>query len=113
MCDQHLLGEHSEMHQEVGTFKRHPHGLAVVRGHVEKLQVFPESLRERHDALAAEMLRRGINHESPLEDFKPVEWPAVPHHHEDRVREENRRDIKQRCDACAARMAEMAAHDAD
>jgi len=109
LCDTHLLGEHSEMHQEVGTWKRHPHGRAVVRGHVERLQVLPELVRGRHDELAGEMARRGMNHESPLEDFDTIEWPTVGHHDESELARENRERLAGRCQDCADRMEEALA----
>lgn len=105
LCDSHLLGEHAEMHQEVGTWKRHPHGRAVVKGHVDQLQVLPELIRERHDELAEEMQVRGMNHDSPLESFDTMEWPTVDHHHEDELARENRDRLRRRCDDCAGRMS--------
>ena len=64
LCDQHLRGEHAEMHQEVGTWKRHPHGEAVVEGHTKKGQVEPRLLdvykanRERLRERCADCRRR-------------------------------------------------------
>jgi|AntDeeMetagen285_2_1112576.scaffolds.fasta_scaffold19822_2 hypothetical protein len=102
LCDQHLLGEHSEMHQEVGTWLRHPHGEAVVEGHVSKLQVVPGEIRERHDALAEEMARREFNHNSPLEDFDAGEMPDVAGATLDEIRDLNRSDLDDRCNDCEA-----------
>lgn len=100
LCDDHLLGEHSEMHQEVGTWLRHPHGEAVVRGHVEKAQVMPRRIRERHDALAEEMAERGFNHDSPLEDFDPGAMPQPTHEAMNGIHEANRDRLRRRCDDC-------------
>lgn len=66
LCRKHLLGEHVEMHQEVGTLKNHPHGEAVVKGHARKKQIDTSLIKERHEELVEEMERRGMSHESPL-----------------------------------------------
>jgi hypothetical protein len=65
MCRRHLLGEHVETHMMVG---------ALLRG--KNLEGFYDGLidtrliRVRHDTVAAEMLRRGYRHDSPLPDFE-------------------------------------------
>lgn len=104
LCREHLLGEHKEMHQEVGTYLRHPHGEAVVQGHVDKAQVVPSRIRERHDALAAEMERRGYDHDSPLEDFAVECMPKPSHDAMNGIHEANRDRLARRCDDCAKRM---------
>lgn len=62
MCRKHLLGEHVELHMLVGTINK---GISI-EGFLTKNLLEPESLYERHDALAAEMNRRGYEHKSPL-----------------------------------------------
>jgi hypothetical protein len=110
LCDDHLLGEHSEMHQEVGTWLRHPHGGAVVRGHVEEGQVVPDLIRERHGMLAGEMAKRGMDHDSPLEDFDPARMPALPRGlNLADVVSEAREDLADRCPRCSARLEGMSA----
>lgn len=104
LCDQHLLGEHSEIHQEVGTWLRHPHGEAVVAGHVEKAQVVPRRIRERHADLVAEMDRRDMNHDSPLEDFNAGEMPPIAHDLS-LITSTNRADLAERCKDCRERLA--------
>ena len=66
LCRQHLLGEHRELHAiwtvlQRGTkgYSRHPE----TRRWEGKLA----ALYLRHDALVAEMTRRGYNHASPLD----------------------------------------------
>lgn len=66
LCDKHLLGEHAEMHQVVGTIRNHPHGVAIVRGHADKHQIDTSNIQRRHDELAKEITRRGMDHNSPL-----------------------------------------------
>lgn len=64
LCNQHLLGEHNEIHKHRPSFVKH-HSIA---GRVSPVvQIEPESMQARHDALAAEMLRRGMKHKSPYE----------------------------------------------
>lgn len=63
MCAKHLLGEHGELHKHLHNWrKRHR-----VDGRIEGNAMEPLSYKARHDELAAEMLRRGFNHASPLD----------------------------------------------
>jgi hypothetical protein len=62
MCRQHLLGEHVELHMFVGTIKK---GRGI-DGFLEQRILEPFAIKQRHDALVAEMTRRGYNHRSPL-----------------------------------------------
>jgi hypothetical protein len=99
MCDGHLLGEHSELHQEVGTLLRHPHGEAVVGGHVSELQFVPARLESRHRRLVEEMERRGMDHDSPLEECDE-EWPEPPEHSRTVLQAVNMADLDERCPDC-------------
>lgn len=63
MCDKHLLGEHGELHKHLHNFRKH-HSMT---GRIAENCCEPASYKERHDALAAEMLHRKMNHRSPLE----------------------------------------------
>src|SRR5512137_1557347 len=62
LCRRHLLGEHVECHMLAATL-RLGHSVA---GYIANDLLEPRSLRARHDALAAEMGRRGYRHASPL-----------------------------------------------
>lgn len=97
LCEEHLLGEHVEMHQEVGTLENHPHGEAVVRGHAEAEQIDTAVIRARHDELAAEMVRRGMAHDSPLDYDDGLGLGGIDV-------EANRRELAERCDACRRRI---------
>ena len=59
LCRKHLLGEHGEIHKHRHNFVK-GHSIEGRRG-----QIDPAAMGRRHDALAAEMLRRGFNHASP------------------------------------------------
>ena len=62
LCRAHLLGEHGEIHKHRHNFvKRHS-----MTKRVELRQIEPLAMASRHDALAAEMAARGMNHKSPF-----------------------------------------------
>ena len=62
LCRKHLLGEHSELHKFLPSWKkRHS-----IKGRVASNSIEPLSYVERHEDLAVEMLKRGYKHESPL-----------------------------------------------
>lgn len=67
LCRKHLLGEHRELHglwniltkhKGVGGYARHPETLRWAG----KLN----ALKNRHDQLVNEMIKRGYQHQSPL-----------------------------------------------
>jgi len=89
MCDQHLLGEHVELHMLVGTLLRK----RSITGFIEKRLVEVHSVRVRHQQLVREMVRRGMKHRSPLPAFRARRVGAV-----DRI--ENLRELARRCAKC-------------
>ena len=93
MCRKHLLGEHVEMHMLVGTLLK---GISV-QGYIDNRLVELERIRTRHEELVEEMVARGYNHKSPLPDFPKVSGGVVD-------REENLRDLANRCPECRARI---------
>jgi 3-methyladenine DNA glycosylase Tag len=62
LCRQHLLGEHKELHQLLGSLKKQK----SIKGHIEKGQVEVHKIESRHKALVKEMKARGYKHQSPL-----------------------------------------------
>lgn len=101
LCDQHLLGEYNELHKHRPSFvKKHS-----IAGRVSPVvQIEPESMQVRHDALAAEMLRRGMKHKSPYEQ---PDLSYLPDEHrmakvDVRV---SRTDLYKRCSACGCNIA--------
>ena len=63
LCRKHLLGEHGELHKHRPSFvKHHKITKRIALGQIE-----PLSMKERHDLLVAEMLRRNYNHNSPYD----------------------------------------------
>lgn len=66
MCNKHLLGEHVECHMFVGSIKKNKN----LDGYYKNGLFDPKFLYVRHESLVLEMLRRNINHKSPLEKIK-------------------------------------------
>lgn len=114
MCDQHLLGEHSELHQVVGTLKNHPHGQAVIKGHIRKGQVMIVDVPTRHSLIADEMGSRGMNHKSPLtwEDIgdaipdidERVRLFTTPTPGWGEIQGQSRKELSDRCEDCRRSM---------
>ncbi len=99
MCDQHLLGEHSEMHQEVGTLRNHAHGRKVVEGHAEENQIDTSLIQERHDDLVEELERRGFEHDSPMDYRDKLDLGEINI-------EKNIKELAERCEECRERMTD-------
>ncbi len=91
MCGRHLLGEHAEMHMFAGCITK---GMSIA-GYVDKGLVDTSLIRKRHDALASEMLRRGMRHGSPLPEYKAARQGKVDV-------AENEKELKRRCVRCRA-----------
>ena len=66
MCDQHLLGEHFECHQIVGSIAKKRWTMLNGLAELNPSAVETASVYARHDELAQEMELRGMNHQSPL-----------------------------------------------
>ena len=63
MCNQHLLGEHFEIHKAVGNLR---HSGTWANSLTKNGFLEPQNFLKRHDKLAKEMGRRNMNHRSPL-----------------------------------------------
>ena len=99
MCDQHLRGEHGELHKHLHNWRKQHR----VDGRISGNAMEPESYKARHDALAAEMLRRGGNHQSPLEQ---PDFSYLPDEQRRYVVDVDRSlaDLAGRCEDCRDRM---------
>jgi hypothetical protein len=62
LCQQHLLGEHVEIHMLVGSLL---HGRSI-QGFLDRGLLEPSAIYTRHADLALEMSRRGLRHRSDL-----------------------------------------------
>lgn len=89
LCNKHLLGEHVEMHMFIGTIKK---GISI-QGYLNKKLVDPSKIVNRHDALMKEMIKRGMNHQSPL-----VFTSHLKHAPLDLIG--NTKELKRRCSKC-------------
>lgn len=69
LCQQHLLGEHSEMHEGVGLIRSEkcPWSTEQMEGQARSGNIDTTWFQPRHHALADELERRGMNHNSPME----------------------------------------------
>jgi hypothetical protein len=61
LCNQHLVGEHGEIHKFRHNFVKQ-HSMTNRRG-----QIVPFLMEVRHDELVKEMCSRGMNHNSPYQ----------------------------------------------
>ena len=65
MCQKHLCGEHLEMHMFLGALKKRK----KIDGYLKNNLFEPRSLFQRHKDLAKEMIDRGYNHKSPIDEI--------------------------------------------
>jgi hypothetical protein len=96
MCRQHLLGEHVEIHMFVGTIRL---GRSIA-GYVENGLVEVHNFKARHDALVAEMVRRGMQHWTPVRRPFTRRIGKVD-------RRASRRELARRCPACRSRQRRL------
>lgn len=89
MCRNHLLGEHKELHQLIGSLNK---GKSV-KGHLEKGQVEIHNIKKRHKQLVDEMLNRGYKHLSKLPKFKDYKAGKINI-------SENEQELIKRCKEC-------------
>lgn len=61
LCRNHLLGEHFEIHKFRHMFVKQQD----VSTRMSRNQIYPDQMKERHDMLAVELVRRGYSHSSP------------------------------------------------
>jgi hypothetical protein len=99
MCRKHLLGEHVETHMILGSLRAGIRLDGYVRNNLLELK----SLKKRHDELAVEMVRRGYNHQSPVE-WKEKEIDSVVQTDEVKNSKVDRslalEDLHARCSEC-------------
>lgn len=105
LCDKHLLGEHGELHKFMPSFRKM---YSVDRRITPVVQIQLTSYKQRHDELAEEMVARGFNHASPIEEQDLPDFTYLPKwQYEAKVDiNYNIQDLKVRCINCARRLAE-------
>ena len=89
MCRKHLLGEHKEIHQLVGSIIRNK----SIKGYLDKGLIEVHSIKKRHSELVREMKKRGYSHKSALQKIKLFKAGKVD------VRK-SISDLKKRCREC-------------
>ena len=96
LCRKHLLGEHVESHMFIGSLLK---GKSI-EGFIRDGLVEVHMIDVRHEEIAAEMLRRGYNHKSPL-----PEGTADVLYHAGRVDPKRSiKDLSERCAECRERI---------
>ena len=97
LCRKHLLGEHGEIHKHLPSLRK---GVKIDGRMHPIVQIQLYNIEARHDYLAEEMLRRGMNHKSPLLNVPDLE-KIYPHHFWKTVDViESARDLQARCRDC-------------
>jgi len=98
MCRKHLLGEHVELHMFVG----HLSNVKSVKGYLKNNLLEPRSIEWRHEQLVEEMLRRGYNHNSPLDlSDALVYYPLEVQDHKINIIA-SLKELLSRCEECKA-----------
>ena len=95
LCQQHLLGEHVEIHMLVGALRR---GKSI-KGFLDRGLLEPSAIYTRHADLALEMGRRGLRHRSELLTIDVQQYRAGSI---DPV--ESLRELTSRCPVCRERI---------
>jgi len=102
LCQQHLLGEHVEIHMFIGSLEK---GL-IKPGHYPGMLLIHE-LWSRHEALVHEMRRRGwTGHQTPIDRAQLELQPWFVVTGEIDV-EANVRELWKRCTRCRERITSM------
>lgn len=102
MCNQHLLGEHVEIHMFIGTLRK---GKSL-RGYVTNNLVEPNHLFSRHASLYFEMQQRGMNHRSEIDLQEVVSLiSSLPHEIQWATVDwqKSLQDLMERCPKCRER----------
>lgn len=96
LCRKHLLGEHGEIHKHKHNFEK----CHKIYGRIYPVVLIePENMKFRHDVLAAEMVRRGYNHNSPYEQ-PDISYLPVDQQTAKADIEYNLKDLSSRCEDC-------------
>lgn len=93
MCNQHLLGEHVEMHMFVGCINKKK----SIQGYLNNNLVEVHNIKKRHNQLAKEMKKRSMNHKSELPNYKIIKSGKVN-------KRANKIELIKRCKNCRIRL---------
>jgi hypothetical protein len=101
MCQRHLLGEHAELHMIAANIEL---GKSI-EGFILVNAIEPRSVGNRHEELVAEMVTRGMRHNSPLE------FSTLLYHDVVVDRAASLRMLIDRCPVCAKRLESATVHE--
>ncbi len=93
LCNQHLLGEHLEMHMFVGAINKGKN----IQGYIDKNLVNVQKISMRHTELVKEMESRGMHHNSTLIAHYSLLKGTINI-------ENNIKDLSDRCEKCRERI---------
>jgi hypothetical protein len=96
LCNNHILGEHRELHAIMGTLKK---GISI-KGYIDNNLVEVQSIIERHKALVQEMTARGYKHHSPIDEEPHTEYLPEEYRTFEVDRESSFNDLYYRCEVC-------------
>jgi len=99
LCNQHLLGEHLEIHMFVGSINKQ----LKMDGYVKNNCLEVKSLIKRHNDLAKELGRRGMKHNSSLPIIKDISYLNEKILTYKINREESLKELLNRCNKCKER----------
>ena len=91
LCNKHLCGEHVEMHMAAACIDMDKN----IQGYLDKGLLNPALIPQRHDELVREMIKRGMNHKSPIN-----QWYARLISLGNINVKENEKELKRRCKNC-------------
>ena len=97
LCRKHLLGEHGELHKFLPSFRKK---FKVTNRVTPVVQIELSSYKKRHDELAVEMTRRGMNHQSPIDDLPDFSYLPTAHYEAKVDINNSIKDLKHRCIEC-------------
>ena len=105
LCRKHLLGEHVELHMLVGAINKEKR----LNGFLEKQLIFPEWIISRHEEIAREIVIRGYNHDSPLQEITKFGYFSylihnTPTYTLEDVMNRNLEVLWDRCEECKKRI---------
>lgn len=100
LCNKHLLGEHGEIHKHRQSFEKH---YSIAGRIFPVVHIEPWAMERRHNELAAEMLERGMQHQSP---YTLPDLSYLPFEHRTAVVdiEVSKYELSARCLECKARI---------
>ena len=99
MCNKHLIGEHGELHKFLNSWKKK----FSIDGRIKGNAIEPLSYKNRHDVLVEEMIRRDMNHKSPLKQPNFNYLPIKQINFKVNVNK-NYKELVSRCNNCKNRM---------